>query len=47
MKKTWLKKLAGYALSLVGVVAMTSVNSACLWLVHQPEEPEALKKMAE
>lgn len=37
-------KLALFAFS---VVALGSVSKGCTWYLHQPKEPESLRKMAE
>lgn len=45
MKNTLLK-LSGIVASLALVITAFNVNSACVFLVHQPELPDEAKKLS-
>ncbi len=46
MKKQGMHKTVGNGIvSLALNVAKVGANSACIWLSHQPKEPEELKKL--
>lgn len=45
LKTCWKKLLgAGVLNSLALLVVIESANSACWWMIHQPEFPEAAEK---
>ena len=44
--KRMLKKVAlGWANALAMLMVMQTANSACVWVVHQPEFPEEANKL--
>ncbi len=44
--KKWnllMSKMSGACLCVIATVATQISNSACIWWMHQPEEPDILK----
>lgn len=38
-------KFGGTMAAFAVMVAVLTANSACLWLTHQPEEPDEIKQL--
>lgn len=45
--RRWVMRLSSLSLAVLGIVAVNSSANLCLWMLHQPKEPDMLKEMAD